>query len=70
MMDTEAMVRFTFESLGHKSFLSLVFVFVICLVNYLIILYVKRNERKELDQVQDFLFHGAGSRFYRVDSLL
>ena len=50
--------------------LSLVFVFVICLVNYLIILYIERNERKEPDQVQDFWFHGVGSRFYRMDSLL
>ena len=55
------MVRFTLESSGHKSFLSLVFVFVISLVNYLIILYIKRIERKEPGQVPDFWFHGVGS---------
>ena len=55
------MVRFTLESSGHKSFLSLVFVFVICLVNYLVILYIKRIERKEPGQVPDFWFHGVGS---------
>ena len=37
------MVRFTLESSGHKSFLSLVFVFVLCLVNYLIILHIKES---------------------------
>ena len=55
------MVRFTLESSGRKSFLSLVFVVAICLVNYLVILYIKRIERKEPGQVPDFLFHGVGS---------